>query len=181
MEGFGTSVEPFNKMAQAYKNDNGMEPNIGVHQVDQRQCAIVDFLQNIRSMAKNDPALALSRDVLKVGDVLSGTISKVGNREVYLYLVTNEGVVYSLDALWKQRKTTGDSSVFGMKLFPTTDDPMPKPHPHLIFAIASSKPINSAKISDPVLASALFPVISNEIKSSGDEVGAAVGYFMFGG
>jgi serine/threonine-protein kinase len=177
---YATAEAAADKLAKDYEQVNGVAPQVRLRKLDRRQCAVADFLAGARAKGGNDLSLVLSKDDLKVGDVLSGTVGNTGARQVHLYLVTNEGVVYGLDELWKQRKTTGDTSVFGMKLFPTTDEPMPEPQPHLIVTVASAGTLDAAGITDPVLASELFPKIGTGFSAAGD-AGAAVGYFMFGG
>lgn len=181
VEGYGASRAAFFKMVGAYKADYGVEPTVNIHKIADKQCAVADFLRAVEPAMVDNPTIALSSDTLKVGEFLSGTVGGVGDRTVNLLLIGSEGDVYSLDALWKKRKTDGGKSVFGMKLFPLTGDAMPKPLPHLIMVLTSPKGLASAAITDTVLASSLFPKIAEEFKDQDGNAGVAVGYFHFGG
>lgn len=175
IEGFGLTRDPFVKLEQAVRDAHGVEPKIGLRQIVESQCAIVDFLNGVRSLEKSKPVLDLSNDWIKSGDSLRGSVSRIGDKIVSIFLIDNEGVVYNLGP---HLKRIDDKAEFNIKLVELAPrDPLPQ----LILTVASSTPIALLQVSDPVLAKSFFPAVLKAITNGDAEVGTAVKFFKLGG
>lgn len=177
VEGLATSKAPFDKLARDFASAFGSGPTVNPRMIEREQCPVADFLEAVHPNKAKGPVLALSKDNLKVGDSLQGTLSKTGSRDVNLLLIGKDGVVYNFASLLK--KSGPDQASFSMKLFPLNDQEATAPEPHLIVALASDNGIKSADIKDPELASDLFPKIRTEIETQQNAAGVAFGYFLF--
>jgi serine/threonine-protein kinase len=173
LEGFGSSVAPFEVLDYEFKRQHGFEASIGVHQVMPEQCAAVSFL----SRTKNQPGMAPRLDIvtagLRNGGPLTGTVAEFGNRNVELLLVADDGYVHNLSALLKPN---GNVKTFSIGIKKTNPGP---PRPQLLFAIVSSKPLDALKL--PQLGSPaeqIFAQALAEALQSGQAVNVSAKYFM---
>ncbi|MYZ50426.1 hypothetical protein E4O86_22245 [Rhizobiales bacterium L72] len=174
VEGFGTSAQPFDKLLESFEAAYQIEPNIGVRLINQSQCAVADFLKALAGSPEARPIMTLSSDVIRSGDAIQGSAERLNGRRSEVYLVDNEGVVYSLEP---HLRRTEDSASFNIKLGLAT----PEPVPQLVLVLVSGGEIGSAKLSEPVLASAFFPRILEEIERRNIRAAAAAKYFKLGG
>lgn len=177
VEGLATSKAPFDKLSRDFASAFGSGPKVNPRMIEREQCPVADFLEAVHPDNGKGPILQLSKDNLKVGDSLQGTLSRTGSRNVNLLLIGKDGVVYNFASLLK--KSGPDEASFSMKLFPLNDQEATAPEPHLIVALASDNGIKAADIKDPELASDLFPKIRTEIEAQPNAAGVAFGYFLF--
>ncbi|AWC24027.1 Serine/threonine-protein kinase PknA [Aminobacter sp. MSH1] len=177
VDGLATSKAPFDKLARDFSSTFGAKPAVNPRMIERDQCPVADFLKALPPGEASGPKLVLNKDNLKVGDSLQGTLSGTGSRDVNLLLIGKDGVVYNFASLLK--KSGAGEATFSMKLFPLNDQEASAPEPHLIVALASDRGIKAADISDPELASDLFPKIRSEIETQPNGAGVAFGYFLF--
>ena len=173
LEGFGSSVAPFEVLDYEFKRQNGSEASIGVHQVMPEQCPAVSFLSRTRNQRGLPPRLDINAAGLKNAAPLTGTIAEFGDRHVELLLVADDGYVHNLSTLLKQN---GNTRTFSIGIKKTTPPP---PTPQLLFAIVSSKPLEALRL--PQLGSTaeqVFSQVLNEALQTGQSLNVSAKYFM---
>ena len=174
VEGFATTAAPFETLMAAFKQDYGIEPQIGARLIEPEQCAVADFLHTLRGSSGDRPELTLSSDVIGSGDPIQGSLGNLENRSTAILLIDNKGVVYNLAS--HVRQASGGGS-FNIRLGLDT----PVPVPQVIIAIASREELKAANVSEPVLAETLFPRLLEEIRSTNSDAAATAKYFRLGG
>jgi serine/threonine-protein kinase len=171
LDGFGSSVEPFNLLDTEFKRANGFEANIGVHQVTLAQCAAVTFLSRLRNEPGLLPRLDIAATTVKSGGTLSGFVAEFGDRYLELILVTDDGVVYKeTDRL----RANGDNVSF--TLTPPSADAV-SGGPQLLFAIVSNAPLVALKAPRPGTAAEVFARVFKEARDTGQTINVSPKYF----
>ena len=175
IEGFGLTVRPFEDLEKLVLSTHGVEPDIGIRQIVDSQCAVVEFLGNIRPFETAKPILNLSNDWIKSGDSLRGNVSNVGGKMVTVLLIDYQGVAYNLDPYLKR---VGDRVDFNIKLVDTAPrDPVPQ----LILTIVSTAKIENLPRPNPVIAKSYFPEVLKALKKSNGDFGSSMKFFKLGG
>ena len=176
IEGFSTSTRPFEKMLQAFRDTHGIEPDIGVRLIRQEQCAVPQFLQEIRPLGGKSIELVLSSDLIKSGEAIKGGMTGIKNRISGLLLVDSDGFVYNLDIPGITSKT--DSLLtFAVETSLKTAVAVPQ----LVVGIASNVELDSIKPVEPQVAEKIFPQIMKEIREKDATVSASMKFFKIGG
>ena len=171
IEGYGSSVSPFQALDSAFKRSNGFEADIGVRQVTGAQCPAVTFLNRQRYENARAPRLNLSATSVHSGEILRGDLSTETGRHVDLILVTDEGAVHNVSALLKP---AANGSNFSMGLQRAG---APGARPQLLLAFASPKPLATLKDARGLPATDLFGRLMNEIAQGDQAVAVAARYF----
>ncbi len=154
----------------AFKQANGFEADIEVRQVTAPQCPALTFLARLRAERGNGPRLQIAEANLKSGQALTGSIEGVGNDNVQLLLVSDEGHVQDLSALLKP---AGDARTFNLRMQRVG---APGAQPQLLLAFTSARPLETLRDAKSS-ADQLFPLAQVEVTRTGQSVGAAVRYF----
>lgn len=175
IEGFGLGAQPFEKLEQLVLSTHGVEPDIGIRKIVDGQCAVVEFLADIRPFETVKPVLTLSNDWIKSGDSLRGNVSNVGDKIISTLLIDNQGVAYNLGP---HLKRVGDRADFNIKL---VDLAPREAQPQLILTIVSERQIDELQLGSAVLAKTYFPDVLKKMKAVGGEFGTAVKFFKLGG
>jgi serine/threonine-protein kinase len=171
IEGYGSSLGPFQMFDSAFRESNGFEADIGLHQVTPPQCPAVAFLNQYRGQRALAPRLEIGETKLRSGETLSGTIDGYGNRHLELLLVSDDGSVLNISRLVKPR---GDGVAFNLRLqLATTTGSQPQ----LLIAVASARPLAALQISQPANAAPLFSAAIAEAARTGQTLAAAARYF----
>ena len=97
IEGFGTSVAPFEQMLGAFQAKFYVEPDVSVRLIEPAQCEITNFLRALNATAAKRPKLALDRTSIPNGGAISGTLEAVSGVRGSLLLIDNKGMVFNLD------------------------------------------------------------------------------------
>ena len=74
IEGFGTTVAPFEQMLGAFQAKFRVEPDVSVRLIEPAQCEITNFLHALSATAAKRPKLALDRTSVPNGSAISGTL-----------------------------------------------------------------------------------------------------------
>jgi len=170
IDGYGRDQAAFEILDDAFKQANGFEADIEVRQVTAPQCPALTFLARLRAERSNAPRLQIGETNLKSGQALTGSIEGVGNDNVQLLLVSDEGLVQDLSPLLKP---AGDSRTFNLRMQRVG---APGAQPQLLLAVTSAKPLETLRDAKSS-ADQLFPLALVEVTRSGQSVGAAVRYF----
>jgi hypothetical protein len=171
LEGYGSSVAPFEILDYEFRRQNGFEASIGVHQVTPAQCAAVSFLSRARGQRGPAPRLDISAAALRSGGALTGTIADVGNRNVDLLLVGDDGFVQNLTGMLKPM---GDTKSFNVRVQKNDAGPA---QPQLLIAITSAKPLEALKPAQLGSAAQVFAQLLAESLQSGQLLNVSAKYF----
>ncbi len=175
LDGLGTSVVPFEVLDYEFKQRNGFEPSIGVHQVMAEQCPAVGFLFHTRHQRGAAPRLEAVTAALKEGGPLTGSVSDAGAGATELLLVADDGYVRNLTTLLKQGAGPAVRT-FAIGIRKTTPGP---PRPQLLMAVASAKPLEALRLPpDGTLAAQVFPKALAEAARSSQTLRVSAKYFM---
>jgi eukaryotic-like serine/threonine-protein kinase len=179
VDGLGTSIPPFEALADEFQRQFGVEPAIGLNQVTPEQCPAVNFLFRTR----NQPGSAPRLDIITAGlredpPKLEGTVAEFGDRHVELLVIADDGYVFNVTARVKPMDN-GKSFSFGMKK--TRGPACPQfvsACPQLVFAIASSKPLEALKLPpDGVRAEQVLPQVLAEASQRRLTLNVSAKYF----
>jgi serine/threonine protein kinase len=182
LEGLGTSASPsdapasFELLDREFERQFKFEARIGVHWVTPEQCPAVNFLSRTRKQPGVAPRLDIDASGLR-GDgprtALTGAVAEFGERHVELLLIADDGYVFNVT---EYLKPTGNTDTFSFK--PRKNDPGP-PRPQLLFAIASSKPLQALKLPpDGSRADQVFAQVLAEALRSGQTLNVGWKHFM---
>lgn len=173
IEGFGRSVQPFERLMAAFKREMGSEPDIGVRIVNDSQCPVLEFVKALKEDSAQPPVLTLDSDVLNSGDTLSGRLTGVRGRPVWLFLVSGKGGVFDISSLLERQDDGSSRFGFGMNLGENDE-----PTPQMVVAVTSQTPLVTVRAAKAgANAAQLLRIVETEIKTSGNPAGATVRYF----
>jgi predicted Ser/Thr protein kinase len=173
VDGLGSSVAPFDVLSYEFQRQFGFETAIGLHQVTAEQCPAVNFLFRTRNQRGAAPRLDIVTAGLKRDPpALTGSVAEFGDRHVELLLITDDG--YVLNATERLRAAS-QAMTFSLSLDKT---PGP-PRPQLVFAIASSQPLDALKLPpDGSRAEQVFSQVLAEASQRGLTLNVSAKYFM---
>ncbi|MEP3348227.1 MAG: protein kinase [Litoreibacter sp.] len=173
IEGFATSAQPFEVLLKDFETAHGVEPDIGVRIVRDNQCPVLDFVSKLDRSGATAPVLELDTDVLRSGDTLSGKLTGVLGRPVYLFLVSGKGGAFNLTSLLQTDADGSQSFRFGMNSA-GEDGGVPQ----MIVAVTTrSKLVTANAARNGADVAALMPIIETEIQTSRSAAAASVQYF----
>jgi serine/threonine-protein kinase len=170
IDGYGRDQAPIMVLDEAFKQANGFEADIEVRQVTAPQCPALTLLARLRAERGGGPRLQIGETNLKSGQALTGSIEGVGNDNVQLLLVSDDGQVQDLSPLLKP---AGDARTFNLRMQRVG---APGAQPQLLLAFVSARPLETLRDAKSS-ADQLFPLAQVEVTRSGQSVGAAVRYF----
>ena len=176
IEGYSISTQPFEKMLAAFRDAHGVEPDIGVRLIRSEQCAVPQFLHDIRPNAGRPVELVLSSDLIKSGEAIKGGMTGIKGRKSGLLLVDSDGFVYNLDIEGITSKTES-LLTFAVETKLNTVIAVPQ----LVVGIASDLELESMRPLEPQSAEKIFPAILKEIREKGAVVSATTKFFKIGG
>jgi hypothetical protein len=177
LEGYGSSVAPFENFGYEFKRQNGFDASITAHQVTLAQCAAVNFLLRMRNQHGIAPRLDLVANVQRGGrvdfSVVTGTVADFGNRNVDLLMVADDGIVYNLTG---RLKAAGDTKSFSVAMQRRVDrEPA---QPQLVVAVVGNKPLEVLKdIAQLGTADQVFAQLLAESLQSGQSLNVSAKYF----
>lgn len=92
------AAQPFDPapVLAAYETRFGTRPDLLRHAVDQRQCAALQMARDLAGRGTAPPQIAVDLAPVAEGIGLRGTVSRLGGRNLWLFLVSPEGSVFDL-------------------------------------------------------------------------------------
>jgi len=171
IEGYGSSVVPFELLNFDFKRANGFEADIGVRQVTQAQCPAIAFLARLRGERGSAPKIDLTATNVRTGVPLAGSVSGYGTRNVELLLVSDDGMVHNLSGMLK---ASGDSKSFNIRMQRTDDG---GGQPQLLLAVSTAQPLDALKSTQPMASDQVFPQVLAEAAQKGQVLNASSRYF----
>jgi len=170
IEGFGSSMAPFDALDRAFKRDLGFEASIGVRLTTQAQCPAIRFLGQFGTNHARAPRVNLSSVEVRNGETLSGTIENFANRVVELLLVSDGGQVQNLSYLLKPGT---DSLSFSVEIRRSGGGGGPQ----LLMAVATPQVLDSLRQPNPIAADTFFVQAISEAQRTNVAITTAARYF----
>ncbi|TGQ66165.1 serine/threonine protein kinase [Mesorhizobium sp. M00.F.Ca.ET.186.01.1.1] len=179
IEGFGTAVQPFERMLSDFQAKFHVEPDISVRLIEPGQCEVTNFLRFLGQSAADKPQLVLDRTSVPNGTPISGTLVTRGGLISSVLLIDHKGMVFNLD---DRMVTESDKATFSIPIgLGAADKAAGKAVPQIIMVITGPQDIQAAAFSTPTPASVLLPKILEEIETDGSQFSATAKYFRLGG
>lgn len=179
IEGFGTAVQPFERMLGDFQAKFHVEPDISVRLIEPSQCEVTNFLRFLGQTAADKPQLVLDRTSVPNGMPISGTLVTRGGLISTVLLIDHKGMVFNLD---DRVVAKSDTATFRIPIgLGTADKAAGKAVPQIIVVITGPKDIQAAAFSTPTPASVVLPKILEEIETDGSQFSATAKYFRLGG
>jgi serine/threonine-protein kinase len=172
LEGLGASLQPFNRLDDAFKRDHGFEADIAVRQVTPAQCPAVTFLARLRDARVSAPRIDVDRVNVRSGETLSGLVDRFGSRNIELLLVSDEGIVQNVSRLLMPG-INAKSFAIGMGKRNGASESLPQ----LLLAIVSARPLATLRTAQPVAAKQFFSAVLAEAANTGQSLAATAKYF----
>jgi serine/threonine-protein kinase len=133
--GFGRDLVPFQRFDTDYKTQVGDEADIRLGLIGPKQCAAIDLIRLGGAEPAGGPRLELGNDDVGRGKPLTGKVTNLAGRRLYLILVDNEGLAYRLDV---KDQPGGDAATFDI---PLTPDAGSAGSNQVLLAVVSDAPI----------------------------------------
>jgi hypothetical protein len=179
IEGFGTTVAPFEKMLEAFQAKFHVEPDVSVRLIEPAQCEITDFLRALGAATSKSPRLSLDRTSVPNGSAISGTLEARGGLRTSMLLIDNKGMAFSLD---KHVVVQSGKAIFNVPIsLGAVDQAAGKKVPQLIIAVTGDVDLKAAEFSNSTAATVALANILAEIRANGQEFSATAKYFQLGG
>jgi serine/threonine-protein kinase len=180
LEGLGTSPSPseapaaFELLDREFERQFRFEARIGVHWVTPEQCPAVNFLSRTKKQPGTAPRLDIDVSGLRGGGprtALTGSVTEFGDRHIELLVITDDGYVVNVS---EYIRPAGNTFSFN----PVRNNPGP-PRPQLLFAIASSRPLQALRLPpDGSRADQVFAQVLAEMLRSGQTLNVGWKHFM---
>jgi eukaryotic-like serine/threonine-protein kinase len=167
----GRAIEPFRRFDSAYKREVGVEAQLTVAPITAEQCPALDLVRLAAPDGRQPARLALKSYEVGSRQPLSGTISNLEGRRLYLVLVDNDGLAHRLDA---KVDANGDSATFNI---PLTADASSVGPMQMLLAIVSDKPIQTLDALHSAKLGSIASRLIDDARASSASVGAD--YFKF--
>jgi serine/threonine-protein kinase len=179
IEGFGTAVQPFERMLGDFQAKFHVEPDISVRLIEPSQCEVTNFLRFLGQTAADKPQLVLDRTSVPNGTPIRGTLVTRGGLISSVLLIDHKGMVFNLD---DRIVAQSDKATFSIPIgLGAADKAAGKAVPQIIMVITGPQDIQAAAFSTPTPASVLLPKILEEIEIDGSQFSATAKYFRLGG
>lgn len=174
IESFSTTGEVFAGLPPAYEEAFGARPSMLPRQIDQGQCAALEFVRSLQGRGTGSVQMQLSSDQIASGEALNAWISVPGDQAIWVVLISPLGGVYNLTDRLSDPVGGQQSLSFGLNL--ATGE---QAAPQLLLAVASDHPLaRAAAAQDGTEASQLLPRVLEEIGRQGSAASAALGYVL---
>ncbi|RYG91414.1 serine/threonine protein kinase [Loktanella sp. IMCC34160] len=168
VQGFATDTSAFAGLPTAYEEKFGARPAILESQITPEQCAALALAKGLQGRGLDQIAMVLDGAEVESGQPINGQITDRLGRNIWLVLITPKGGVYNLTGRLSAAQGERRSFRFGLSLAEGAEAA-----PQLLLAIATPDPlVNAAAARDGADASALLPLIFDEI-ANGDGQGVA--------
>ena len=179
IEGFATTVQPFEQMLNDFKSRFHLEPDISVRLIEQPQCEVTNFLRFLDRSGAERPQLVLDRTSVPDGAPIRGTLMTHGGLVSNVMLIDHRGIAFNLD---DRMVAQADKATFNIPIgLGAADKALGKAVPQIMLVITGPQDIQAAMFSRPTPASELLPKILEEIEADGSQFSATAKYFRLGG
>ncbi|RWP00940.1 MAG: serine/threonine protein kinase [Mesorhizobium sp.] len=179
IEGFGTGVQPFERMLSDFQARFHVEPDISVRLIEPAQCEVTNFLHFLDQMPADKPQLVLDRTTVPSGSPIGGTLVTHGGLISSVLLIDHRGMAFNLD---DRILAQADKATFNIPIdLGAADKAAGKVVPQIIMVITGPEDVRAAVFSTPTPSALLLPKILEEIETNRAEFSATAEYFRLGG
>ncbi|RVD37983.1 serine/threonine protein kinase [Mesorhizobium sp. M4B.F.Ca.ET.215.01.1.1] len=179
IEGFGTAVQPFERLMSDFQSRFGVEPDISVRLIEPAQCEVTNFLRSLGRSDGDKPQLVLDRTLVPNGAPIGGTLVTRGGLISNVLLIDHKGMAFNLD---DRMVVQAGKASFSIPIeLGAADKTAGKVVPQVILVITGPRDIPAAVFTRPTPASELLPRILAEIEARGSDFSATAKYFRLGG
>lgn len=179
IEGFGTSVPPFEQLLGEFQAKFHVEPDISVRLIQPTQCGITGFLRFMGASTADRPQLVLDQTSVPDGSAIDGTLVTRGGLVSSVILIDHRGIAFNLD---DRVVAQADKATFSIPIgLGAADKAVGKALPQIIMVITGPDEIKAADFTTPTPASVLLPRILDEIGARTSAFSATAKYFRLGG
>ncbi|ESY00343.1 serine/threonine-protein kinase [Mesorhizobium sp. LNJC405B00] len=179
IEGFGTSVPPFEQLLGEFQAKFHVEPDISVRLIQPPQCGITGFLRFMGASTADRPQLVLDQTSVPDGSPIDGTLVTHGGLVSSVFLIDHRGIAFNLD---DHVVVQADKATFSIPIgLGAADKAAGKALPQIIMVITGPQDIKAADFTTPTPASVLLPRILDEIGARSSAFSATAKYFRLGG
>jgi serine/threonine-protein kinase len=178
LDAYGKDVDPFAKLLQDFTAAHGLEPDVSVKVVRDRQCAVIDYANSLRGTPSIPPRIALDggTDQLKSGEMLTGRVEGLGGRALSLFLINSSG--HALNLIPFLTPESDGSVSFKVALKTTGAEPTPQ----VLLALVTEQAVAKfAGVPNGVTAQTLVPFIKRELDAQRLEPAVALHFFRLQG
>ncbi|MGE0500248.1 MAG: protein kinase [Rhizobiaceae bacterium] len=177
IDGYGASVDAFDRMAAAVQSEFGLAPQLNIRAIEPAQCAVPAFAGDASAGAT--PTLALEQTAIRDGTPVVGTLTTAGDGDASVFLVDHKGMVFNLTERFDLRKPSVDFSIpLGLG---GADKATGRALPQMLVAVSGTRGIGAANFTRPVPADQLFQAMTEEFQAQGRSAKVAVQVFELGG
>jgi hypothetical protein len=175
IEGFGSTVQPFMDMLEAFRSKFQVEPSVGVRLIDPVQCPVTGFLHDIGESMSTAPQLTLDRTFIATGTPISGELEIPAGQKIHLLLIDHKGMVFNLDQRVDLKFGKASFSIpIGLGAADQTDA---NGVPLVLIALASDSDIQAAALQAPEPAAKALSSILTEMQTRKLTASATAKYF----
>ncbi|MEP3056403.1 serine/threonine-protein kinase [Ascidiaceihabitans sp.] len=173
LEVFAASEGALAQLPQAYGEKFGAEPATVNRQINDSQCAALDFARALQGREAVEPVVTLDTDAVLSGGTVLGRVRDVRGRTVWLSIVSAAGGVYNLSPRLQAQPDGSQTFEFGMSLGEGSEAA-----PQMLIALASNDPLLTlAAIKDGDDVQKVMPLLLQEIAKNGGTAAAGTGFF----
>ena len=131
----GRQLQPFQRFDAGYTSEVGAEPQLSLRLITPSECPALDLIRLGTAEGASTPRIELTNYSVGRGKPLTGTVSDLNGRRLFLVLVGDDGVANRLEA----KAVPGqDAATFNVPLTPDASSIGPM---QILLAIVSAKPI----------------------------------------
>lgn len=169
IEGFGTSVQPFETLDKDFRSTFGVEPKISMRAMNEAQCPVVDFVHAI-AVSPSDIALTITNDLVEAKDTLEAEINGIALRHLAIFAVMPDGKVTNL---------TGNAhkSANGVEIKLPARDFKASESGYLLWTVASDAPLKTLDQKQAKDAAAFVDALRSEASERGAKLETTLKYF----
>jgi hypothetical protein len=113
--GFGRDPAPFQRFDTNYKTEVGAEADVRGALIKQEQCAALDLIRLSGAESAAGPRLELQNGDVSRGKPLTGKITNLSARRLYLIRIDDQGFAHRLEV---KSQSGGDTATFNIALVP---------------------------------------------------------------
>ncbi|MBP0617637.1 serine/threonine-protein kinase [Jiella mangrovi] len=136
-------------LLRQFQSRFGIEPDIGLRPVVDRQCAAVEFAADRRKAAIAHAGIALATDVVRSGATLDATVDNLGETNLAILIVDGRGIVQDVSGLARRR---GDEARLRL-VFDLKENASDR---QLMMVMTSKTPIETVLPDLPAAAASVF-------------------------
>lgn len=167
----GTDFAP-TELMDAYETSFGVRPATVETRVAAAHCPALNFLREVSGRPAAPPQLTASITSAESGFRLIGEVKWDTGRNLWLFLVSQDGGIYDLTA---QGSETPDGRRFGVGISSASTGGAADVAPFLLVALTTEKPVTAvAAAPSGAPAAELLPRVLDELRANGENPAAGV-------